>query len=51
MDTEEALRELVGLSIIDTYQGDSGVQITLNDGRVLIILGLGIMLPGEHVLQ
>ncbi len=50
MEPKEVLEELVGHSIIETHHGDGGIHIVLDDGRTLIIFGLGI-LSAENVLH
>lgn len=50
-DPEEILQSLLGHKLIDCGGDDHFRQLTLDDGRVLIFIGLGIVLPEEYALH
>jgi hypothetical protein len=50
-DPEEVMDSLKGRSITDWGRDDTMYHVVLDDGRVLIFMGLGIVIPGEYALH
>ena len=51
---DEAMQSLVGHVVSEWGRddGDGGCyHITMDDGRILVFIGLGIYLPNEHALH
>ena len=47
-DPEEAMNSLIGHSLTDWGQDEKMYHVKLDDGRILIFVGLGIYKPEEH---
>lgn len=51
-DPEETMNSLIGRSVVDWGQDGAMFHAKLDDGRVLIFVGLGILIPEEsHVFH
>lgn len=51
-DNADALNTLVGRCVVEWHRGDNGYHFLLDDGRMLVIVGvMGILLPEEHVIH
>ncbi len=50
-DADEAMDSLIGHGIEDWGKDESMYHITLDDGRVLVFIGLGIVMVGDHALH
>ncbi len=50
-DPEETMNGLIGRSVVDWGRDETMCHLVLDDGRILIFMALGIVLPGEHALH
>ena len=50
-DPEETMKSLMGRTLVDYGRDDTMFHIVLDDGRVLIFMALGIMLPEDHAVH
>ena len=51
VDTEEVMQSLMGRQLIEWGQDETMYHLTLDDGRVLIFMALGIVLTGERAVH
>ena len=51
VEPEEAMQSLMGHQMVDWGQDDSMYHITLDDGRILIFMALGIATYPDHAFH
>jgi len=50
-DPAEVMESLTGHSIVEWGRDETMYHLTLDDGRILIFVALGLVLPDEHALH
>ena len=50
-DQDEAMQSLIGHSILDWGRDETMFHVVLDDGRILIFMGMGIVLAGDHAIH
>lgn len=51
IDPDETMQSLMGHQMVDWGRDDTMYHITLDDGRILVFMALGIVLTGDHAVH